>query len=319
DEIRITPASGVLTNLTVSASTIGPNSATTGGNGITLLGTGSATGTLTVTGTLFNGIRAAAVLSNFSSTGSHTVNVTGSTFRDNGKGVSLANNVSTDMTFNVTGNLEVVRSASNALELLTSFDATPSMLNSGTIGNNVVGNGAADSGSATLHGIAIDLRGDERSVLAVNGNSVRNVDFNGIFLQDADFGSLGGSPSDADLTVRDNSIQNIDDNSGFPCGAPYGILVDMRNTTTACLDMFSNTSAESPQSCGAAHIRLRQRDTSTFQLERLSDGDGTPGELINTVATVQAHVVAENDAGTTANVTLVSGFTEAATGTCVKP
>ena len=147
-------------------------------------------------------------MSNFTSTGSHTVNVTGSTFRDNGKGVSLANNTSTDLTFNVSNNAEIVRSQSNALELLASFDATPSMQNSGTFGNNVVGDNNADSGSRDLHGIAIDLRGDERSILAVTGNSVRHVDFNGIFMQDADFGALGGAPSDADLTVRDNSIQN---------------------------------------------------------------------------------------------------------------
>jgi hypothetical protein len=176
-----------------------------------------------------------------------------------------------------------------------------------------------DSGSADLHGIAVDLRGDERSILAVNGNTVRHVDFAGLFISDADFGGMAGPPSDHDLTVRDNLLEDIDDNSGFPCGSPYGTLVDMPHTTVACPDMAGNTSAESPAACGAAHFRLRQRDTSTFHLERLSDGDGTPGELINDVATVQAHVVAENDPGSTADVTLASGFTEAAGGSCVKP
>jgi hypothetical protein len=319
DNVRITPASGVLTNLTISNSTIGPNSVTTGGNGVTVLGSGTATATVTVTGTTFTGNRGTGFLSNFTSSGSHTVNVNTSIFRDNGKGLSLANNTNTDLLFNVLNNNEVVRSQSNALELIASADATSAMEARGTFSGNVVGDNNADSGSRDLHGIALDMRGDERALLAVNNNNVRHVDLVGLFISDADFGTLAGPPSDHDLTVRDNSVQNIDDNSGFPCAAPYGTLVDMRHTTVACLDMAGNTSAESPGGCGAAHFRLRQRDTSTFHFERLSDGDGTPGELINTVATIQTHAVNENDPGSTASVTLINGFTEATNGFCVKP
>jgi hypothetical protein len=319
DNIRLTPTSGTLTNLAIMGGTIGPNSATTGGNGITLFGTGTATWTLNVSGVTFQSNRGSALLSNQASSASHTVNVGTSIFRDNGKGVSLATNTSADLTFGVSNNTEIVRSLSNALELVTSFDSTSAMQVQGTLSGNVVGDANADSGSAQLHGIALDLRGDERSILAVSNNSVRHVDLVGLFVNDADFGTNPGSPSDHDLTMRDNSVQDIDDNSGFPCGAPFGTLVDMRHTTTACLDMAGNTSAESPQACGAAQFRLRQRDTSAFQLERLDDGNGTPNELITSTATVASHVLNENDPGGTANVTLVSGFTETTNGTCVKP
>jgi hypothetical protein len=319
DNVRITPTSGVL-NLSITNSTIGPNSVTTGGNGVSLIGNGSATVTTTVTGTTFTGNRGTGFLTNYTGSGSHTANVSTSIFRDNGKGLSLASNTTTDLLFNVLNNAEVVRSLGNALELITSTDATSAMEARGTFSGNVIGNNNADSGSQDFHGIAIDVRGDERALLAVNSNTIRHVEFQGIFIQDTDFGAVAGPPSDHDLTIRDNSVQNIDDNSGFPCGSPWGTLVDMRHTTTACMDMAGNTSAESPNGCGAAHFRVRQRDTASFLIERLTDGDGTPGEVINVAATVQAHVQSQNDAGSTAIVTpIVLGFTEAANGACVKP
>jgi hypothetical protein len=96
--------------------------------------------------------------------------------------------------------------------------------------------------------------------------------------------------------------------------------VDFRHTTQGCLDMAGNESAQSPAVCpDNARFRVRQRDTSTVLFERLSDGDATPNELLASIPVVEAHVVAQNDAGSTANVLLASGFTEAASGVCAKP
>ena len=67
DNVRITPTSGVL-NLSITNSTIGPNSATTGGNGVSLIGNGSATVTTTVTGTTFTGNRGTGFLTNYTGT-----------------------------------------------------------------------------------------------------------------------------------------------------------------------------------------------------------------------------------------------------------
>jgi hypothetical protein len=320
DNVRITPASGALTSLTISGSTIGPNSPTTGGNGVALVGSGTATASVTVTGSTFQGNRGAGLLSNYAGTGGHTVAVSGNVFRDNGRAVSLAANGTAGLAFGVSDNLEIVRSAGNAIELMSSSDTAPATQVVGSISGNVVGDLNANSGSRDAYGVVVDLRGDERTVVAVTGNGVRHTDLSGLLVTDADFGANPGPPSDSDVTVRDNTVQAIDDNSGFPCGSPWGTLLDFRHDTLGCLDLFSNTSAESPASCpDTAGFRVRQRNTSTVLFERLNDGDAAAGELIADPAVVQAHVVNENDPGTTAHVLLATGFTEAASGACVKP
>ena len=96
----------------------------------------------------------------------------------------------------------------------------------------------------------------------------------------------------------------------------YGNRVEARNTTALCLDMAGNSAGSVG---GLEHFRLRQRDTAGFHFERLSDGDGTPGETILSTATVEAHIVGQNDGGTTADATLTTGFTEAADGHCRTP
>jgi hypothetical protein len=319
DNVRLTPASGTLTSLAITNSTIGPNSPITGGNGVSLLATGSAAATVTVTGTTFTGNRSVGFQGSFQSSGPQAVSIVTSIFRDHDKAISLLNSGSTDLTFDILGNNEIVRSLGNAVEVVTSSGATSAMTVQGTIANNVVGNHNVESGSRNQHGIVIDLRGDERSILAITGNTVRHVDQVGILVSDADLGATVGPPSEADLTVRDNSVQDIDDNSGAPCGAPYGTLVEFRQNTVGCLDLAGNTSAESPAACGAAHFQLRQGETSTFQLERLNDGDAIPGEVVSSLPLIQAHAQAENDPGSTASISLTTGFTEATTGTCTKP
>jgi hypothetical protein len=320
DNVRITPASGALTSLTISGSTIGPNSPTTGGNGVSLYGSVSASASVTVTGSTFQGNRGAGFLSNYAGTGGHTVAVSGNVFRDNGRAISLAANGTAGLNLGVTNNLGIVRSAGNAIEVMSSSDTAPATQVVGSVSGNVVGDLDANSGSRDAYGIVVDLRGDERTIVAVTGNEVRHTDLSGLFVTDADFAAAAGVPSDSDITVRDNTVRFVDDDSGFPCGSPWGTLVDFRHDTLGCLDLFSNASAESPAACpDTAHFRVRQRNTSTVLFERLSDGDATPNELIADPAVVQAHVVNENDPGTTANVLLATGFTEAASGACVKP
>jgi hypothetical protein len=316
DNIRITPASGVLSNLAVSGSTIGPNAAATGGHGLSIIGTATAQATVNISNSTFPTNRSSAVLANTSGTGNFTINVTNSIFRDNGASVTLQTSSSADLTFDISNNTEIVRSISNAIQLVAGSDSTPSSQIRGTISGNVIGDGTADSGSRNMFGIALDLRGDQDAVIAVNNNNVRNSDFEGIWVSSADFGTLAGPSAKFDLTLRDNTVGAPDDNSGFPVGLVRGLLVDARHTTTVCLDMFSNTSDGIG---GGEDFRLRQRDTATFLFERLSDGDGTPGELINSVAIVEAHAATQNDAGSTADATLVTGFTEAASGFCRKP
>jgi hypothetical protein len=322
DNVRIT-ASGALASLAVEGSTIGAVSrvpAPLGGNGLALIGSGVATaGAVTVTGTTFTGNRGAGFVSSFIGTGSQALTLSGNTFTNNGRALSLATGGTAGLTLAVLNN-QATGSTGSAVELVSSPDTAAAAVVRGTVANNTIGtSGAADSGSRDAYGIAIDLRGDERAILDVSGNTVRRSDWSGVFVSDADFGTSPDA-SDSDVTVRNNAVSEIDDNSGFPCGAPWGTHVDFRHTTQGCLELQGNSSAASPQSCpDSARFRVRQRDTSVVLFERLSDGDATPGELVSSTATVGAHVVAENAAGSTANVLLATGFTEAASGACVKP
>src|SRR5690606_33822739 len=108
-----------------------------------------------------------------------------------------------------------------------------------------------------------------------------------IWISAADFGTNPAQNATTDLIVRDNNVLSIDDNGDGPGPEPdfpradiRGILADFRHTTNGCLDIAGNTSVGSP---GFEHVRVRQRDTSVVRLERLSDGDGTPNELLNNV------------------------------------
>ena len=316
DNVRLTPASGVLASLTISDSAIGPSSPATGGNGLAILAGGSAVTTVVVTDTTFEGNRGSAVLSNQGGSAVHVLDITGNTFRDNGSAVTLQTSGSADLAFDVVENLEIVRSASNAIQLVAGAGSTEASTIRGTIAGNGIGNGTADSGSRDMFGVALDLRGDQDAVIAVTGNTIRNTDFEGVWVSSADFGANPAQQGRLDLTLRDNGVGTPDDNSAFPLGFVRGVLVDARHTTALCLDMASNASAGVG---GGEHFRLRQRDTSTLRLERLTDGDATPGELIASVALVESHVVAENDSGSTADATLVAGFTEATSGYCRKP
>jgi hypothetical protein len=248
--------------------------------------------------------------------------LSGNSFRDNGRAISLSANGTAGLSLRLENNLEILRSAGNAIEVMSSADTLATTQVVGSISGNVVGDANANSGSHDAYGIVVDLRGDERAIVSLANNDVRHTDWSGLFVTDADFGAIPGAPSDSDVTVRDNTVRDIDDDSAFTCGAPWGTLVDFRRDTLGCLDLAGNTSAESPAACqDSARFRVRQRDTSTVLFERLSDGDATPNELITDKAVVQNHVVTDNDPGSTANVMLATGFgfTEAASGACVKP
>ncbi len=131
----------------------------------------------------------------------------------------------------------------------------------------------------------------------MSGNTVSNADVQGFWYSAADFGSNAGTSPRSDLTFRNNTINVPDDNSAFPFGFLHGSLIDVRHTTQACVDTAGNTSTGLG---GAEGLRLRQRDTSTLQLERL------PGST-STDTTVEAFLTGQNP-GTTADVTIATSI-----------
>ncbi|HYO12080.1 MAG TPA: hypothetical protein VE685_02675, partial [Thermoanaerobaculia bacterium] len=277
--------------------------------------------TITVTNSVFEGNKSSAFLTSGDNSAKQTINLSTSTFRDNNVGVDLAHGGSGDFVFNISNNPTFLRHANDAIRAGTADTATNAMQVVGTILNNTIGDGlpgTADSGSRDSQGIDIDIRGDADSIVSITGNTVSHTDIEGIRVQgrlddqdgpDAEKGRL-------DLTLRNNVVNTPDDNSAFPFGNLHGVLIEARNTFTVCMDIANNDSS----SVGTfEHFRVRQRDSSVFLLERLSDGDGTPNEVLNNVATVESHIAGQNVAGSSADATLVSGFTEAVSGTCRKP
>lgn len=310
DHVRITNSSGTLTALNVTGSTFNANSAATGGHGLSVINTGTSVATVNVSTTDFTGIRSSSLLMNVTDTATGNLNVTGGTHTDIGAAVTVQSAASADLGFNVNG-ITSIRAISNAIQLVAGSTSTPSSNIVGIVVNNNIGNGSVDSGSRDSYGIALDLRGDQDSILSVVGNSIRNTDINGIFISSADFGTLVGPGARMDLRLRDNTVSNIDDNSAFPFFSVYGVLVDVRHTTTAYLDVANNLSSSVG---GLEHFRFRQRDTAQVFVERLSDGDATPGELINSVGLLEIFFAGQNGVGSTADVTIATGMIEAADG-----
>ena len=313
DNIEWNGSSGTGT-INVSGSTVGPTDAL-GNSGIQLTGTGTAALTLAVTGSTFPGNNSQAISSTFSDSSQHTVNVSTSTFTDNNMAVALGTTEDADATFDINGNT-ILRSKTNGIQILSGATSTPNSHVVGHIRNNAIGDANVDSGADLGHGIAIEFNDDADGVVSITGNTIRHVDQQGIFYTSRDIASDVGADATVDLHVRDNAILEIDDNEAFPFGTVYGMLIDVRHHSTMCLDIWSNLSSSVG---GVPHIRVRQRDTSVFRMERLTDNDGI-NDGINTNSTnVSTFVASQNDAGTTAEATLVIGYTVAVDGICRDP
>jgi hypothetical protein len=85
--------------------------------------------------------------------------------------------------------------------------------------------------------------------------------------------------------------------------------IEAGNLSTMCLDIAGNTSTGIG---GAQGFRVRQREASTFRLERLT-GLGT--DDVN----VASFMAGQNVPGSTASVTHTTGFTPVVDGTCEIP
>ncbi|TMB48409.1 MAG: hypothetical protein E6J56_25100 [Deltaproteobacteria bacterium] len=304
DNVRLTPTAGVL-DLTISGSTIKDNAVGTGGNGITILGSGTADVTVRLQGgTQVSGNQASGLLTSFLGSSAQHVTVTGSVFQNNNVAVDLGADEASTATFDVSNNADMSGQTSNAIQVFAGSSCTTCTLN-GTIAGNTIGNPAVSgSGSADGRGILVDVRGSADGVIAVTGNAISHTDKEGISAQ-----ARLGSPT-LDLTVTGNTVDVPDDDepSVSPVN-PFGILVQSRNTSTLCLNLATNQSAGAGTGTG---YRVRQLDTATFDLERFA-GVGT------SAAAVDAFVTGENTAGAATMTTVTTQFTGVADGACRTP
>jgi hypothetical protein len=300
-------------NLTISGSTI---SASSGGNGFAIDSSGTAATTVTMTGNTFSNNFASGFLTTIGGTSLNVV-ATGNTFQDNNIGFDLGNGVSSDVTANVSNNT-FLRHAGSAINVVSDALSTSAAEYRVTIANNQIGNGTADSGSRNAFGIAVDTRGDVDAIMAITGNNIRNTDIEGIFVQSRLNNTAGQGK--LDLTLTGNTVATPDDNSAFPFLTVYTTRVEARNSTTMTANISGNTFASGVG--GFEGIRVRERDTAVFRIERLSDGDATPNEIVTSTALVETRLLADNPATTTADAALIGtfvGFTEAAAGATRTP
>lgn len=317
DEIRMTPASGTLTNLAISGTVIGNDLAGENGNGLTLSPTTTASVTVNMTNSVVKDVFAAGVVVNGDGTTSRTFNVSNTSFLDmDGVGISMQGSFSADLNFTISNNT-FLRNVSNAINVSFGTTATNDLDVLGTISGNAIGDATVDSGSRDLIGIAMESQGDADTVIFVNSNIIRHSDQQGFFAQSRLDNDADAQVGRFDLILRDNAISDIDDNTAFPVFAVNGVHVDGRNTTTLCLDSFSNDSAN----VGAiGDFLVRRRDTSNFILERFDDGDANFNEVITNTATIATFHNGQNDAGHTTDVllsgTAPAGISEAPDNTC---
>jgi hypothetical protein len=185
------------------------------------------------------------------------------------------------------------------------------------ISNNTIGlAGAVRSGNENSFGIAGDIRDSVTVRAEVSNNVVRNTALNGIFIQTRDPSVVAGA-IDADVTVRNNTVGPISDDDDFPFGAgpnqaeTHAIRVESRNDSNLCMDMAANSGDGLG---GNQDYLVRQRDTSTFAVERVT---GNVADATN----IQNFIVAQNPspAGQTARATVATTFTAVADGTCQNP
>ena len=311
DELRMTPDAGVLTAFDIDGTSFGPGP----GNGVSLIASGTADVTVSIDDGEFAQLSGAAVTSNGTDASKRNLTVTQSSLHDNFSGVNLLGSGDADLTYEISDSV-FLRHSLNPIQIASSTSSTNASVWVGEITGVTIGDGTPDSGARDLHGIAIEMNGDADSIQSITGNSVRNTDIEAIFVQSRLDNDADAQTGHHDFALVDNASGTPDDNSPFPFMISYGNRIEARNTTSLCLDMAGNSAGSVG---GLEHFRLRQRDGSGFGLERLSDGDGTPNELILSAPIVEAHIVGQNDAGSTADATLIAGFAETADQACRTP
>ena len=186
-----------------------------------------------------------------------------------------------------------------------------------TITNNTIGLvGAPRSGNENFFGIAGDIQDLVTVKANVSSNIVQNTALNGIFIQiEIPAWSQGTRPrisrSGTTPSVR-SATTTISPSALAPTRRRrHAIRIESRNDSVLRLDI-ANNSADGLG--GNQDYLVRQRDTSTFALERL-------GANTNVALTVETFIVGQNPvpAGQTARATVATTFTAIADGTVQNP
>ncbi|HEX2162674.1 MAG TPA: right-handed parallel beta-helix repeat-containing protein, partial [Thermoanaerobaculia bacterium] len=297
--IEVSNSAGSL-DLTVSGSTFGNNAnllcggGTCGENGLSVRAAGTASTSVAVTaGTLFDGVDGNGVAVFTDAAGaSAEVTVADSTIADSRAFGVVLFATAGSLTFDLTGN-QITGTTSTAVSIQPDGSSTMS----GTVSGNAI------VGSTLGRGVEVLADDASSAVVALLDNEIENTLF-GVFVSVQDAAELA-------TTVRGNRVRPLAVAPLRGGLAAHGIEVQARETSVQCLDLAGNDSLGAD---GGAGYRTRQRDASTFRLERFA-GDGT------STAEVAAHLVAQNPspAGQTGSATVSTTYTGVADGFCPAP
>ncbi|MEA2602915.1 MAG: hypothetical protein QOF89_3907 [Acidobacteriota bacterium] len=268
--LRVENTTGSLNRLTLSNTTIGTNSTTTGDDGLFFEAQATAAVmNVTVQNSFFTASRGDLAQFNNASTGTMDVVVSGTAFSDNhpaivaGGGGVVVGAVSGTTTYNIHNN--TFRDATGTALAVSCGNAGVSCI--GRLENNQIGlAGTVNSGSTNASGIAVVNSGGGTVTSLINGNTIRQYNNHGILLQ---AGQTGGNPTSFNATVTSNTIGNpgtintdfngIHLNNGTLPGENFTSCVDIRSNSIA----GSGTGVTVPNN---ADFRLRQRQSTTVRL-----------------------------------------------------
>jgi hypothetical protein len=291
DNVRWENDNGVL-GLTVTGSTFSSNSATSGADGLLLLGDATATMTANIADNTFQHNRddgfQLAMKSPVSGSHAPQMNVTftgndviqGVNNAPNNAAVHASNGSAGDVKFKMDDN-DLSGSLGSALILNPGPDGTSASSFDAIVTNNRIGTGTVDSGSVSGIGLWGRAAGSGVNRFEIRNNSIRNYQQQGMYLRGNE-----GTGQVTDYTVTGNSITN-------PDGTGFRILLEAGSSagdsTDVCVDFGGghNTVASggSPADIGVA----RDFNASVLTLRNYGGGDlssyfnsrntGTPGAL----------------------------------------
>jgi hypothetical protein len=272
DNFRVANQSGSLNRLTLTSTTIGPNSSTTGNDGVLVEGESAAALNVTVLnstlygarGTLFalilNGNNTADLVfqnNTLSNPAPYNLNA-----GSNGLSLISGNNVAAGAftTFNISNN--TFRDA-NGHAVLVVKSTDPGTL-SGTLNSNTIGvAGTGDSGSAAGDGIKIQNAG--LGTVTVNATNNHIYQYNNFGVELLTGGGASAMSGVLNATVTGNTISNPG-TGGLPMNGVHlnGGTVP-GDTYQICADIKTNSITGSGAN-GGTDFRLRQRQATTVRL-----------------------------------------------------
>ncbi|MCZ7651395.1 MAG: tandem-95 repeat protein [Thermoanaerobaculia bacterium] len=299
DNVVIRNSSGTLNGLTVTGSTFSNNSSI-GNDGFLVEASGTASITVSVTGSTFTANRgdhfqaAAAnsgtlnvVFSNNTLSGGHATAL--------GQGVTLnaATGVpgwSGTVVYDIAGNT-ISGAISNAVSVVQGTSASSAGF-TGKVRNNIIGtSGVALSCSTQANGVYIDARGNGTHTSAVTGNTIRQCFDRGILSE------AGDGDAVLNLTVTGNVIdQQVDANAREAFQSNHGItstnVFGNVDSNAVCLQLGGAGPLANTLSHGGGapdDFRLRKRHEATVRLPGYAGGTGQDAtSLAQVVAFIQA-------------------------------